>query len=169
MKRRRKAEAILRQAREARRVDAGHYYQLTGCVVQYTSINIILWTIFSIFAAAHALLVNALIVILEKGDKHPLALVMVSMVGVLAALAWVALLHRTIRHLVWYQALVTRIEDDPELRINEAHRMFPNDERPLGGYGPPAKTVMRWCTWITAVLWVATFVYFVLAAWPIRL
>jgi hypothetical protein len=194
MKRRRKAEAILRQAREARLIDAWHYYQLTGCVVQYTSINIILWTIFSIFAAAHALLVNALIGILERED-HAFARVAVSLVGVLAAFAWAALLRRTIGHLLWYQALVTRIEDDPELRINEAHQMFParvaapnpdhdvrplpkwrycapatldHDASPAWGYGPPAKAVMQGCTWVTVGLWLITFAYFLFtAAWPL--
>src|SRR5712691_2376541 len=58
---------LLPEEEWARHVDALHYYQLAGCVAQYTSVNIILWTIFSIFAAAHALLINAVVVLNEKG------------------------------------------------------------------------------------------------------
>ena len=116
--------ARLRAARDAR-----HYYQLTGCVAQYTSINIILWTIFSIFAAAHAFLLNT-VVLANDHDARPVTSAVVSLIGLLAALAWALLLRRTVGHLRWHQTLVERVEK--ELRIGKRHQMFPARVAPKG-------------------------------------
>ncbi len=159
---------------DGRRIDARHYYQLTGCVTQYTSVNLILWTIFSIFAAAHALLVTALVTSLGDQGKiigdHPHIAVWLSLVGLLAAFAWALLLRRTIGHLVWHQKLVERIE--ASLGIEPQYQMFParlpgrepgqpdTSRLPMWGYGPPAKIVMQICSGLTALGWLCVLIYF---------
>jgi len=188
-------QAILDQEREARRVDAKHYYQLTGCVAQYTSVNIILWTIFSIFAAAHAVLVGALVPLLDEPERHQVGGIVVSIVGLGAAFAWALLLRRTVGHLRWHESLVDRIEHDLGIEKERGHQMFPariaakepgddiklptswrffNTSEPSRaddrGYGPAAKLFMQRCTWWVFVGWYFTLLYFVIRVigfvWP---
>jgi len=136
--------------------------QLAAAVNQYQSVNRVVWTIFSIFAAAHAVLVNALF---QNSVRRPMASVMLSGLGLFAAIVWVLLLRRTIGHLRWHQALVSRIEIS--LKIEPEHQIFPardpdaEKELPTLGYGPPAKLVMQVCTWIVLVAWLSALVYFI--------
>jgi hypothetical protein len=138
-----------------------------AAVNQYQSVNRILWTVFSIFFAAHAVLIGA---VAQRWNDSGGILMMLSGIGAITAFAWTLLILRTIGHLRWHEEHVTRIEED--LGIGRPYRMFPariakgefghyqdTNALPLR-YGPPAKIFMQVCTWATFVAWLLALAYF---------
>lgn len=146
--------------------DEALHRQLAHVAAQYTSVNQICWTIFSIFAAANALLANGLV---QSGAFDGLLSLRIrglvlSIVGLSVALAWLLLLGRSLRHLLFYEALIRKLEDD--LSVDQRHAMFSerSDLRKqyLVGVNTvfSAKRVMMTCTALTLVGWFLALIYF---------
>jgi hypothetical protein len=139
--------------------------QFDRVVQAYFWVGLICWSIFSIFAAAHAVLVYAVTQSRTlQGNIEPRIAVSLTGIGVLAATAWVYLLWRTRENMRLYVELMAELEKELVI-IDEKFGMTRQrnpalHDRVLGRYWK-AQDVMQWCTVLTWVGWVVSLVYFV--------
>ncbi len=137
--------------------------QLDRVVQERTNVNSLCWTVFSVFAAAHAVLVNALVQIRAHDHIDPRAGAILCLVGALAAIAWTSILGRVLRHLALEEELVARLERATGLESQLCMTSVQNPDlhRIMLGNWPRVRPVMLCFTALTAIAWFVAFIFFV--------
>lgn len=110
------------------------------------------WTIFSVFWAAHVLLLG---VLFQRDGLPPRYLgVIASVAGIGMSVAWGLVQHRSLRHLERYEDVIKELEKELEIRDGFRLTMAKRFR------GVPARTVLRASTWATGLAWVGSLITF---------
>lgn len=122
--------------------------QLQNAVAAWSSQDQVIWSMFSIFWAANALL---LVAIFTSNGTYVVSIV--SAVGIFTSIVWLMLLHRAIGHITIYENLMRDIEntllkDHSQFRLTLA----PNAKSNINW--PKAKVVWRWSVRIFLMIWI---------------
>jgi hypothetical protein len=136
--------------------------QLGRAADSRSSEDLVLWTIFGAFWGTNGVLLVALFVT-GTFPTNPAVGIVVSLTGVLLSTVWRIIQLRSIGHLKRYEMLMDRLErrlDVPSefalsASINEA-----DYQKCVGRIWWRARTLMRWCSSMAAILWLISLVYF---------
>ncbi len=119
--------------------------QLGNAVVLAAKQDQIVWTVFSVFWAANAVLLVALFTT-GALPKRPVGLV-VSIVGFAISLVWTAIQHRAIAWLKFYEAVMSELE-----RIHLRPPVALTGRREQVG-GMPVRPIMLGCPFVSFIFW----------------
>jgi hypothetical protein len=132
-------------------------HQLELIVTSRVGENQVTWTIFGIFWAAQVLLVG----VLFQGafPPHPVAGIVVSILGIVMSTAWALTQSRSLSHLERFEDLSKSIEEQLQEagRLSKEHHLTISPRFP----GLRARTVMRLCCWGAVVAWFGSAVTFI--------
>jgi hypothetical protein len=121
--------------------------QLGNAVALVAKQDQIVWTIFGVFWAANAVLLVALFTT-GALPKRPVGLV-VSIVGLALSLVWLAIQHRAVAWLKYYEVVVGELEEK-HLHVPPSVALTGQRER-VGGVR--VRPLMLGCPLVSAVLW----------------
>jgi hypothetical protein len=121
--------------------------QLGNAVTLVAKQDQIVWAVFGVFWAANAVLLVALF---TSGDlpKRPVGLI-VSIVGIALSLVWLAIEHRAVAWLEFYEAIVRELEQK-HLHVPSSVA-FSGHRETVGGMR--VRLLMLACPLVSAVLW----------------
>lgn len=136
--------------------------QLKNAINLYTSQNLVLWTIFSIFWAANAILLGALFTT-GKFPRNPMVGVIISSVGVVMSLVWKIMQGRALKHINFYEHIIHNIEIT--LSIDKKFRVSPlEDDETYNKYlssGTKAREIIPYCSVGAAIAWGLSLGFFI--------
>jgi hypothetical protein len=139
--------------------------QLTNAINSRSAQDQVLWSIFGIFWASNAILIVALF---PGGDlpQNPLVGILISAIGVILSLTWHIIIGRALGHIKRFEALINRLEGQGKLAVPPdcaiSGEINFKDYQEYLPRGPRARTVMPVCCGTAMVLWVLSFIFFLI-------